>query len=145
MQIFRWKSTEELCLMTLKSDAKFEEKLTLGSKNNMRNLVSFNASRGIRWTLTAVESLEICTLMGYFCRKYVIFELKRYRVVLCKMTYGFKNDISNLVNLHTNVHVSAEGMNFFGWSPSNFNFFWLSIACLSSSNSCNFWNQLLYT
>ena len=30
--------------MTLKSDAKFEEKLTLGSKNDMRNLVSFNAS-----------------------------------------------------------------------------------------------------
>ena len=29
--------------MTLKSDAKFEEKLTLGSKNDMRNLVNFNA------------------------------------------------------------------------------------------------------
>ena len=55
------------------------------------------------WTLTwAVGSLEICTLMGYFCRKYVMFELKRYRgVVLWKMTYGFKNDISNLVNFHT--------------------------------------------
>ena len=32
--------------MTLKSDAKFEEKLTLGSKNGMRNLVNFNASSG---------------------------------------------------------------------------------------------------
>ena len=30
-------------LMALKSDAKFEEKLTLGSKNNSMNLVSFNA------------------------------------------------------------------------------------------------------
>ena len=30
--------------MTLKSDAKFEEKLTLSSKNDMRNLVNFNAS-----------------------------------------------------------------------------------------------------
>ena len=28
--------------MTLKSDAKFEEKPTLGSKNDMRNLVNFN-------------------------------------------------------------------------------------------------------
>ena len=27
--------------MTLKSDAKFEEKLTLDSKNDMRNLVNF--------------------------------------------------------------------------------------------------------
>ena len=41
-----WKSTEELCLMTLKSDAKFEEKLILGSKNDMMNLVNFNESRG---------------------------------------------------------------------------------------------------
>ena len=40
------KNTEELCLMKLKSGAKFEEKLTLGSKNDMRNLVNFNASSG---------------------------------------------------------------------------------------------------
>ena len=30
--------------MTLKSDAKFEKKLTLVSKNDMKNLVNFNAS-----------------------------------------------------------------------------------------------------
>ena len=30
--------------MTLKSDSKFEEKLTLGSKNDMKNLLNFNAS-----------------------------------------------------------------------------------------------------
>ena len=28
------------------SDAKYEEKLTLGSKNNMSNLANFNASSG---------------------------------------------------------------------------------------------------
>ena len=32
--------------MTLKSDAMLEEKLTLGSKNGMKNLVNFNASSG---------------------------------------------------------------------------------------------------
>ena len=32
--------------MSLKSDTKFEKKLTLGSKNDMRNLVIFNASSG---------------------------------------------------------------------------------------------------
>ena len=32
--------------MTLKIDAKFEEKLTLGSKNDMKNLVKLNASGG---------------------------------------------------------------------------------------------------
>ena len=30
--------------MKMKSDAMFEEKLTLGSKNDIRNLVNFNAS-----------------------------------------------------------------------------------------------------
>ena len=30
--------------MILKSDTKFEEKMTLGSKNDLRNLVNFNAS-----------------------------------------------------------------------------------------------------
>ena len=33
-------------VMTLKSDAKFEEKSTLGSKIDMRNLVNFNANIG---------------------------------------------------------------------------------------------------
>ena len=32
--------------MTIKSDAKFEEKLTLGSKNDMKNLLNFNVSSG---------------------------------------------------------------------------------------------------
>ena len=32
--------------MTLKSDAKFEEKLALGSKTDMTNLVNFNATSG---------------------------------------------------------------------------------------------------
>ena len=32
--------------MTLKSDAKFEEKLILGSKNDMKHLMNFDVSRG---------------------------------------------------------------------------------------------------
>ena len=32
--------------MTQKSDVKFEEKLTLGSKHDMSNLLNFNASSG---------------------------------------------------------------------------------------------------
>ena len=40
------KSLGKFCLMALKSDAKFEEKLSLSSKNDLRNLVNFNASSG---------------------------------------------------------------------------------------------------
>ena len=38
-------------------------------KNDMRNLVIFNAS--------SEKSEKICTLMGYVCRRYVMFELKK--------------------------------------------------------------------
>ena len=48
-----------LRLMTLTSDAKFEEKLTIGSKNDMRNLVNFNVN---------CASLKIGTFLCYFCQ-----------------------------------------------------------------------------
>ena len=135
---------------------KFEEKLTLDSKNDMTNLVNFNVSSGkfeslhfdvllfsiaykvsakkvkknylswhwkkiqnlrknwlFVWKMTwktwstlirAVESLKICILIGYFCSKYVMFELKIY----IQRNYVVKSDLymvsrmtSNLVNFHT--------------------------------------------
>ena len=42
--MFDLKSTEELSFITLESDAKFEEKLTCGLENNMRNLANFHQS-----------------------------------------------------------------------------------------------------
>ena len=59
--------------MTLKSDVKFEEKLSLGSKNDMRNLVNFHP--------TAQKS-ENFTSMGYFCPNYMRFELTKHRGVI---------------------------------------------------------------
>ena len=68
--------------MALKNDAKFEEKLTLGSKNNMRNLVNFH--------LTTQKS-ENFTSIGYFCPKYMRFELKKYRGVIFHDTEVMQN------------------------------------------------------
>ena len=53
--------------MTLKSDAKFEGRVTRGLKCNMRNLVSFHPT---------TQKSKSFTLMGYFCPKYMRFELK---------------------------------------------------------------------
>ena len=36
--------TGELCVMTMKNDAKSEEELTCQLKNNMRNLLNFDPS-----------------------------------------------------------------------------------------------------
>ena len=55
--MFEPKSTEELCVITLKNDAKFEEKLSCALKNDMRNLSNFDPT---------LKSLKICTLMGSF-------------------------------------------------------------------------------
>ena len=54
--------------MTLRSDAKFEEKLTLGSKNDTRNLVNFHQT---------TQKFKNFTSMAYFCPNYMRFELKK--------------------------------------------------------------------
>ena len=38
------KFTEELCVMTMKNNAKFEEELTCHFKTDMRNLMNFDSS-----------------------------------------------------------------------------------------------------
>ena len=53
--------------MTIKSDAKFEEKLTFGFKNDTKNLVNFHPS---------TQKLKNFISMGCFCPKYMRFELK---------------------------------------------------------------------
>ena len=57
------------------NDAKFEEKLTFQFKIDMRNLLNFDQS--------TQKISKICTLMGCFRPKYIIFELKKYSGVKC--------------------------------------------------------------
>ena len=59
--------------MTLKSDAKFEQKLTLGFKNDMRNSVNFNASNGNS------KNLHFGVLLFSIAYK---FQLKKYRKII---------------------------------------------------------------
>ena len=53
------KSTEELSLMTLKSDKKFKEKLARSFKYDIRNLVSFHP---------IIQKSKTFSLMGYFAQ-----------------------------------------------------------------------------
>ena len=60
--------------MTVESDAKFEEKLTLGFKNDMTNLVNFNVSSGKN------ENLHFDVLLLSIA--YIKFQLKKCRRVI---------------------------------------------------------------
>ena len=59
------KSAGELCVITMKNDAKIEEELTCQFKIAMRNLTNLN--------LNTRKSQKICTLMGSFRPKHIIF------------------------------------------------------------------------
>ena len=69
---FSEKNTEELSLMTLKSDAKFKEKLTCGLKYDMRNLVNFHP--------TSKKSENLFSMFSV-CSKYARCELQKNRRV----------------------------------------------------------------
>ena len=74
--------------MTLKSDSKFEEKLILGSKNDIRNLVNFNASSG------KFENVHFVVLL--LLKIYYVL-VKKSVEELCVIT--LKNDTSQLLGL----------------------------------------------
>ena len=63
--------------MTLKSDAKFKEKLTCCFKYDLRNWVNFHP---------ITQKFKNFTLMGCFCPNYMRFELKKYRGVILNDT-----------------------------------------------------------
>ena len=60
--------------MTLESDAKFEEKLTCGLDNDMRNLANCHQSTG---------KSQNWNFDGIVLSKVKIYELKIYRGVMC--------------------------------------------------------------
>ena len=67
----------ELCVMTLKVDAKFKGKLTRGLQSDIRNLVSFHASS---------RKSKKLHFDGFLLSKVYNFELKNYRGVMCHDT-----------------------------------------------------------
>ena len=83
----RLKITEESCVMTMKNDAKFEEKLTWGISQVLAR---------------ALESLKNFSLMSSFWAKCILFELKKHRGVTfhhtaewCKISRGIDFSFQN--------------------------------------------------
>ena len=90
--------------MRVESDAKFEEKLAVGFKNDMTNLVNFNASSG------KSENLHFDVLLLSIA--YIKFQLKSAEELSLmtlksdpnfeeKLNFCLKNDIRNLMNFNS--------------------------------------------
>ena len=105
---FDLKCTEELSFMTLKKNW----------------LMVSKTAWWIWWIFTrALRNLKIFTFMGYFCPKYIMFELKKYRGVIfydneewckiwrIKLTFGLENDGGISENFHQDT-----------WKCLNWNF-----------------------
>ena len=67
------KFREDLWLMTMKNDEKFDKELSCRFKFEMRNLINF-------WSKYSKVS-KMCTLMGSSWTKYIMFKLKKYKGV----------------------------------------------------------------
>ena len=86
---FSWKNTEKFCFLALKSDAKLKGKLTLGSKNDTRNLVHFQPT---------TQKSKNFTSVGYFCLNYLRFE--KYRGIIFYDNEVMQNGIITWVNCY---------------------------------------------
>ena len=82
--------------MTLKSDGKFEEKLTLGSKNDVRN---FNGSSGKSKNFQFdVLLLSKVYYVWALTEELFVITLKNDAEFEEKLTFVLKNDMRNLAN-----------------------------------------------
>ena len=87
--------------MILKSDAKFKEKLTCSFRYHKKDLVNFHPT---------TQKSKRFTSIGYFCPKYIRFQLKKYREVIFHDT---KQWCKNWINLDLVVSKMGWGI---GWT-----------------------------
>ena len=104
-----------VCLMTLKSDAKFVEKLTLSSKNDMRKQVNFNTSSGKSedWHFDVLLLSTTYKVSAKKVQKSYLMTMKRNPNIEEKLTFSLKNDMRNMVNFIAS-NEKAENLQFDG-------------------------------
>ena len=97
--------------MTLQSDTKSKEKLTRSFKCDMKNFVNYHP---------ITQKVQNSAAMGYFCPKYLKFELKKIRKSYLSWHWtmisnlnkpwpcGFKNGLRNWVNFHYSTQKSEK-------------------------------------
>ena len=99
-------STEELSFLTPKSYANFEEKLTCGLKNDMRNLANFHQStwKCQNWDFDGI--LKGMTLE--FAEELCIMAMKDNAKFKEELICHFKTDLRNLPNFDSSTRKSKN-------------------------------------
>ena len=107
---FKLKSKEKLCLMIL----------WIVIQNSKKNWSIVSKMTRIWWNLTwALKIIKISALIGFFCAKYITFDLKKCRGATshdteewCKIwrktNSGLENDMKNMVSFHKSTWKSQN-------------------------------------
>ena len=105
------KSIEELCLMALYIDAKFEGKMTCAFRNDVRNLANFHQSmfgslKMELWWDPFIQSRKCISLRftGEFC----VMTMKNHTKFEEELTCQFKIDMRNLTNFDLSTQKSQK-------------------------------------
>ena len=101
-------SAEELFLMALNIDAKFQGKLTCAFKNNVRNLVNFHQNtfkRLKRWTLGRFIQNRKCMSLK-FTGEFFVMRIKTVAKFEEDLTCQLKSDMRNLTNFDPSTRKS---------------------------------------
>ena len=105
------KFTEELCIMTMKNDAKIEEELTSCFKTDKRNLTNLTRA------LESLKNLQFNGLLGTKVYNVWAKTVQRSHLSLHwrvdakfeeKLSCGLKNDMRNLSNLYQSTRKSEN-------------------------------------
>ena len=105
------KSREESSFMILESDAKFDEKLTCGLWNNMRNLANFHqsTSKSENWDFNGVFFVQSWKYMRLkLARELFFITMKNDTKTEEELTCEFKINMRNLTNFDPSTQKSQK-------------------------------------
>ena len=104
------KFTEELCVMTMKNNAKFEEELTCRFKISMRNLTNFEPSTWMsqKFSLWGTPFEQIICLSQKSTEEVSFMTMEWDTKFAEELTCHFKIDIRNLTNFDLSTRKSQK-------------------------------------
>ena len=105
------KRAEELCLMALNNDAKFEGKLICTFKNDMRNLGNFHQStwKSRNWDFDGILLSKVWKCMSLkFTGELFVLTMKKDAKLEEKLTCRFKIDMRTLMSFDQSTQKSQN-------------------------------------